>query len=1719
MGRVLCFFASLTVFTSISVSAQVNTWVNPTSGKWEDPASWSRGTPPASSQTVTITNPGFKAVNVDSATVAGSPGTLTIDNLAVSGPTNGFNTLLLNFAGAGTPLKVLNTCNIGTNAVIENLSSSFELDGNAGGQLLINGGAFTQIGGVAVVNAPVLVENGSLNDTNGNLTLGNVTVSGAQFAQTFNQDGGSIMAQSMTVTNGTYTMASGTLYALGGTEIGSFGQFVQRDGTNYGDITVNANNPGSYTIDGGLAQGNVLTVNGSFFQGGGLVNMQTIDWTGNNGNVLTLGTMSSQVLNVHGNALFFLGEGNIVLGNVDTASMSVSNSAIVSIEGYNLTVTNIIDLSGDATNAVARLEVQGTEGTTSAVSFGTVNLWPNSFMQESFATDMRVANSLNLAGGQFVLSGGTLDSLGIYVGPNSTFTQNGGQNYMNDYLTITGGTYEETSGYAIMDGLNLHGTLLLDANPFPIPFSFTNNGTVDFAGYLGVGMTNNWLGQVQLSSNATVAFIGTPAQVNFAASSGESWLPGVLMVVSNWNNSGSTHLFFGTDASGLSASQLSQIQFYNPVGLAPGVYTAKILSTGEVVPDQVVSSTSGTLNSWINRSSGNWGDPTSWSLGIVPGSSQSIFIANPSFKAVTINSATVSSAPQSLAVNSVAITSQPSGTENTFNTLLLNFAGAGNPLVIGVDTNSPGSLFVDSNSAVAMFSSGLIVNDALGETNSRFGEFEVDGTFNQSDESEVVAGFLDLKGTYNFTNGNVFIGTQFINGAFNQDGGTNLGAVVLSTNGDYELFDGAVQGNIMLSRGVFEQLGGTVSARLNFFGQSGNGGLYKLTGGMLLPGSLDLGSAPVTNDLMLPGGFFEQSGGTNNPSSLTVGLGIYYLSNGVVTVPTMTLTTNFGPGGLEAGDFEQFGGYVTNGGLTMIGGTNVDNHNVSTRVAAKYNLNPGILITPSITMDVADFGHAEGTNIVGTLSMNASIYFMQGGGLLEANQIQLTGGSQFVHDSGSVSGTPNLTMANGLWGESSPGVQLGQLQVSSGNSVLNLASASTVVQFADSSSAAWAGDGVLTIQGWNGSLSGGGAQQVTFGTSSLGLTAQQLSQVQFSNPGGLPAGTYAAEILSDGEVIPNALSSSSGPVNSWTNSASGNWASANWSLGILPNSSQTVLIANPGSKTVSINATTPVDFPGSMTVSNLFIEGATNTQNTLVLNNSGIGLPLTVINALTLKDNAQIVSINSGLYVQYGTITVTNSQLNQDGGYIDATNAMKLQNSVLNVTNGAFNVAKVFIGNPTSSRFNQYGGTVNIGLLGFSSYGGTNLNGYWLYGGMLNLPGGMGIYGESGGASYFQSGGTNYTSDIVIEPDYGGLRPGFTLNGGLLADSSVKLVSGYKTSISIDQNGGSQLITNSLLIEGSSANGFSTDPATYNMNGGTLSAGVIELNADEGDSLFVQSNATVFAGTVYTHSAGYFSGHNTHVTLSGGTLTALNYTNIDGNGTLNQSGGALVVSNLLTFGGSRDVGIMLYGTYTLTGGTLSASNIDISGIFNIGDGTSNRITNPGAFTLSHLLQISNAVEQLGHFVLAGTNATISLAGSASHLSFANSSGEAWTGGATLSITGWNGNASGGGAEQLRFGTDQSGLTAAQLSQIQFDIGTNVYSAKILASGEVVPNTAVGPSVNFSTQGNNFVLNWPGGWTLQSATNVLGPYTDVPGATSPFTNDMTLNPQLFFRLRQ
>ena len=71
------------------------------------------------------------------------------------------------------------------------------------------------------------------------------------------------------------------------------------------------------------------------------------------------------------------------------------------------------------------------------------------------------------------------------------------------------------------------------------------------------------------------------------------------------------------------------------------------------------------------------------------------------------------------------------------------------------------------------------------------------------------------------------------------------------------------------------------------------------------------------------------------------------------------------------------------------------------------------------------------------------------------------------------------------------------------------------VTCANSSMIAWTPGQTLVISNWH-----GGTNHISFGTGPSGLTPIQVGQVWFVNPVGMPAGSYPAQILSNGELVP-----------------------------------------------------------------------------------------------------------------------------------------------------------------------------------------------------------------------------------------------------------------------------------------------------------------------------------------------------------------------------------------------------------------------------------------------------------------------------------------------------------------------------------------------------------------------------------------------------------------------
>jgi hypothetical protein len=602
-------------------------------------------------------------------------------------------------------------------------------------------------------------------------------------------------------------------------------------------------------------------------------------------------------------------------------------------------------------------------------------------------------------------------------------------------------------------------------------------------------------------------------------------------------------------------------------------------------------------------------------------------------------------------------------------------------------------------------------------------------------------------------------------------------------------------------------------------------------------------------------------------------------------------------------------------------------------------------------------------------------------------------------------------------------------------------------------------------------------------------------------------------------------------VNNWMNPASAPWeGGTNWSLAQLPTSNQWVTITNDGYKGVGISASTVTNFPASMTVSNLTISAPPNALSTLLLNYFGTGTPLEVLNDCAIGTNGSIVNlysafevggqwtVNGGQYIEQGgtTVVVTNGGVDVIGwGSLNLTNAtfqgsMDLFGGTVTQVEGQTS-GKIIV---DEGSYNLLSGTVagecffGDGVF-FYQYGGTNLadlsNGDGFFGGTYIMYGGAAISSQAQifTGTFEQFAGFANFGNITLGEAAGGLNPGnYIMTNGTLLSGTVAINNGEFT-----QSGGQHTNIGGLEISGFPP---TNNPTSYNLSAGDLSSPAISLGRY---GSFYQSGGTntiqgdLFdSGSYYGLSSGVLFTSNT--VLVAVTNNRPPFGNQTFEGEFFQTGGQHWVANTLS-----------NSYYALWGGSLCASNIVLAGTLSVSN--SALILNPGLFQFAGTLQLyGGSVENLGQMMLS-SNSVIELMPGSHKVSFLNSSAAAWSNGVALLVINWNGSTNGGGSDQLIFGNSSSGLTPAQLLQVVFvnpaGFPPGAYPAQMLATGEVVP--AQLPMLLSSRNRNGLILNWSGGFVLQSATNVQGPYSDVTNATSPYTNISFQLPRQFFRLHQ
>jgi hypothetical protein len=603
------------------------------------------------------------------------------------------------------------------------------------------------------------------------------------------------------------------------------------------------------------------------------------------------------------------------------------------------------------------------------------------------------------------------------------------------------------------------------------------------------------------------------------------------------------------------------------------------------------------------------------------------------------------------------------------------------------------------------------------------------------------------------------------------------------------------------------------------------------------------------------------------------------------------------------------------------------------------------------------------------------------------------------------------------------------------------------------------------------------------------------------------------------------LLATAGPLvaetNQWMKSASGKWEESEWSLGILPESSQSIEIANAAEMTIEIDLATVQAAPTSMMIQHLLVSG----RNTLLLNDAGTSTPFRVLSDINVPRNGVVLS-NRGTLVNLGSSLivgdsaagllriVSGGRLRQDGGLVKTTAAYIYGEGNYHLTNGTFECDRLDF--PTfGGSFDQYGGRASVGSLHiiYSSYN--------LHDGDLIVRDAIAV---SDSARFIQQGGTNRAADVrVASSDAGGGM--YVLSGGFLGTSNV-FVGAYRSSSEFEQTGGVHIVTNRLSLQGSARyHPPVAIPGRYDLANGILSAGNLELDGRYGFAEFVQESGSTSISESLQLNLGE-SHYRGDIVLGGGTLACSNVDYAGAGVDILQMGGALIVTNLFSFGGHIPPPFWVpaerrYPRYDFKAGRLIAANIELCAEWIIGSTPGEgRITNRGFFKMAGTLRIGNANEHLGRFILA-SNAVIDFGAGSAKLGFMKSSAEDWNPEALLVVTNWSGSFTGNGEDQLKFGNDPSGLTAQQLGRVRFanpaGLSPGDYLSMMLPTGELVPLQQPSLSVEWIT--NKMILRWNYNAVVQTATNVAGPYADFSAGKSPYTIEITAERHRFFRVQQ
>jgi autotransporter-associated beta strand protein len=635
--------ASLRAFTlaaglllALMTPARAQTWTGAGSdSNWSTNANWNTGVAPFYTNSpyypVPTANVNFDGstrttVNVDPAPTnyvnslgfASTAGAFTLNNGTI-GITGNFFDNSANTQTINSNLTIVNnqTWNISAGKVVFNgvVSDPFYIT------LTKSGAGELELTGTNTWTGPIVVNGGTVLLTNssalGTAESGNEINSGA----TLDLNGGIAVNESGFTLSGTGVSNNGVLLSSGG------------NNTLGGQVTLGAASTiqvssGSLTLSGPLSLAYNLIWTGA---GNGTISNQisgaglfdktgtgTLTFTGSSGITNTLGLQidgGTVILDQASGANTW--NGPIVVGNntsavgssilqlaqsdqiADSLAVTVNNSGIFDLNGNNETIAGLTMTGGTVKSGAGTLSLSSSGGGVTTNASGNIAVISGNLQLQAATSTFTIARgtaatdlavSAAISGSSSIVKTGA--GILVFNGTTAdTFTRT---------VTVNAGTLtlSKTAGVNAIAGsgviVNTGGTLMLGAaNQISSSTAMTlAGGTFNTNGLHEGTATTAGLGTLTLSASSTINLGAGSSIVAFTDSHTTSWTASQTLSITNWSGSlagnGTDQIYFGTTSSGLTSTQLNEIQFINPSGLSAGDYGAKLLPTGELVPFSAV---------------------------------------------------------------------------------------------------------------------------------------------------------------------------------------------------------------------------------------------------------------------------------------------------------------------------------------------------------------------------------------------------------------------------------------------------------------------------------------------------------------------------------------------------------------------------------------------------------------------------------------------------------------------------------------------------------------------------------------------------------------------------------------------------------------------------------------------------------------------------------------------------------------------------------------------------------------------------------------------------------------------------------------------------------------------------------------------------------------------------------------------------------------------------